>query len=90
MNESDYGFVAQAIRDRAESIIKQICVPSDMFAEVDDADIPVIKLDLAPPPQLEEPKPVKDPKAPYGYKKDGTPRARPGRPTKRRVYSKRK
>lgn len=90
MNESDYGFVAQAIRDRAESIIKQICVPIDMFAEVDDADIPVIKLDLAPPPQLEEPKPVKDPKAPYGYKKDGTPRARPGRPTKRRVSSKRK
>lgn len=84
-NESDYDFIRQAIRYRAELMINQICAPIDMFAEIKDEDIPVKKLDLSTLTLKEEAKPVVDPNAPWGYKKDGTPRARPGRPTKRRI-----
>jgi len=83
IQEFDQSFIKQAIRDRAEMMIRQICAPVDMFGEMDDTDIPVIKLPYKPPEVKAAP--VKDESAPYGYKKDGTPRARPGRPTKSRT-----
>lgn len=93
IQESDYVFVRQAIRDRAEMMIKQLCPTIDMFAEPDDLpDDQIQVVQIRPTPVKEEVKinVVRDDKAPWGYKKDGTPRARPGRPTKRRVSSKRK
>lgn len=79
IQDFDHSFIKQAIRDRAEMMIRHICPPVDMFAEVDDLSIPVIKVDPKP---VATAAPEKNPDAPYGYKKDGTPRARPGRPTK--------
>lgn len=94
IQESDYVFVRQAIRDRAEMMIKQLCPTIDMFAEPNDLpddQIKVEKFDLVPSVvKAVKVTTIRDPKAPWGYKKDGTPRARPGRPTKRRVSSKRK
>lgn len=91
IQESDYNFVRQAIRDRAEAMIKHLCPVIDMFAEPDDLpddQISVKKIDLVPP-VVKAADNIKDLNAPWGYKKDGTPRARPGRPAKRRA-SKRK
>jgi hypothetical protein len=82
IQDFDQNFIKQAIRDRAEMMINHICQPIDMFAELDDLSIPVIKVDPKP---VAIAAPAKNPAAPYGYKKDGTPRARPGRPTKSRI-----
>ena len=93
IKESDYVFVRQAIRDRAEMMINQLCPTIDMFAEPDylpDDQIKVVQIHPAPVKAEVKINAVRDPKAPWGYKKDGTPRARPGRPTKRRVSTKRK
>lgn len=92
IQKSDYDFVRQAINDRAQMMINQLCPVVDMFADPNDLPdemIPVVKINHLPQISVKKAVKVKEPEAPYGYKKDGTPRARPGRPTKSQA-SKRK
>jgi hypothetical protein len=63
----DYPFIVAAIKLRTTAILEGLSMQVD--AQLQPQSAPAHQ----PPPK---------PKAPYGLKKDGTPKKRPGRPAK--------